>query len=149
MNYKFWGIYLLILNISGFATLLYINYSVYGNIIESGFFVVMFIPQLIMIHKIIVKENKRAIMGNSGAFLVLMFAFMIAMPSVTYEEGKEIVEEYYEIETIEFLETDWKYTYYNDSRFLLNGNYYYTIKLNGVDKYLMVDPIDGKVIEFN
>ncbi|MFA9557465.1 hypothetical protein ACERII_09185 [Evansella sp. AB-rgal1] len=147
MNFKLWGAYLFVLNVAGFIGYLYANIALYENVLSNGFFIGLFISQLVMLYQIVVKENKKAITANSGTFIVALIIYVFSAPSFTYEEGKSIVLEHYENEEIEFIETEYK-NMYSDGGIFLDKNYSYRVSLNGEQMGISLHPKSGEVIEF-
>ncbi|SHH76547.1 hypothetical protein [Clostridium grantii] len=136
---------------------LYFSYKVakeYAGIYEIGIFL-PFIIQPFIYYKLLFKVQKTYFKSRFTVVLLISFTLPLTifftLPNFTYNEGKQLIEEYAHSDGhLVFRDIskdeDTKAICNNPSRlFVSDRAYYYEIQLNGKNEFFLVNPLTGRV----
>ena len=139
---------------------MYFAYKVtkeYVGVYNVGIFILLLLQPLY--YKALFRKEKTYLQFKFISIILISFILPIiiyfTLPNYTYNEGKQIVEQYVHSSTnlifIDISKDKDTVPVINSPKqlFVFNREYYYGIKSTGANKYFMVNPLTGKVVQLS
>ncbi|MBU9720128.1 MULTISPECIES: hypothetical protein [Bacillaceae] len=125
-----------------------INMLFYG-VIKTWIFDLTIILQFILFLGVQQSGKGKDFIANIALLIIMPIVFIIALPTTTYEGGKEILQNEITHDEVSFISTEFKtiQTTDNSSWLLENFYYHYEVQASGDDLYYMINPSNGDVYQ--
>ncbi|GFN33496.1 hypothetical protein [Paenibacillus xylaniclasticus] len=123
-----------------------VNGYLYNGVIKIWLFDLIMIPLLLGVG-FIKRFDKRKTTGFVTLFVITLILFIMILPSITYENGKAIVQKEMnrEAEAAAFISTDYRLipTASSKSWFIKDYYYHYEVEASGERLFYVVSPVNG------